>query len=102
MIPLIEARQAELKNLCERYRVKRLQLFGSATTGAFTPETSDVDFLVEFQPLSPVARADAYFGLLLALQDLFRRRVDLVEEGASDNPYFVRAVEQSKVLLYAA
>lgn len=102
MIPLIEAHRAELEDLCERYHVKRLELFGSAATGAFKLETSDVDFLVEFQPLSPPARADAYFGLLLALQDLFHRRIDLVEEGASNNPYFVQAVEQSKALLYAA
>lgn len=102
MNPLIAKHYAELEKACRRYRVHRLALFGSAATGKFEPDRSDLDFLVEFQPLSPTERADAYFGLLLALQDLFQRPIDLVEEGASENPFFVQAVEQSKALLYAA
>lgn len=102
MNPLIAEHYAELEKVCRRYHVHRLALFGSAATGEFEPDRSDLDFLVEFQPLSPMERADAYFGLLLALQDLFQRPIDLVEEGASDNPYFIQAVEQSRALLYAA
>lgn len=102
MHPLIAKHHVALEDLCRRYRVHRLELFGSAATGKFEQGRSDLDFLVEFEPLSPVERADVYFGLLLALQDLFRHPVDLVEEGASENPYFVRNVEQSKTLLYAA
>lgn len=102
MNPLIATHRAELEDLCRRYHVRHLALFGSAVTGEFDQGRSDLDFLVEFQLLSPAEHADAYFGLLLALEDLFRRQIDLVEEGASQNPYFVRAVEQSKALLYAA
>ena len=54
-----------------------------AATGKFEQGRSDLDFLVEFQPLTPVEHADAYFGLLLALEDMFRHPIDLVEEGAS-------------------
>jgi hypothetical protein len=99
---LIADQRSELEALCRRHRVRYLALFGSAARGEFDPGTSDFDFLVEFQPLSPVERADAYFGLLSALEDMFQRRIDLVEEGASRNPYFNQAVEQSKTLLYAA
>jgi predicted nucleotidyltransferase len=102
MNSLIANHRAALEDFCRRYRVRRLALFGSAATGKFEPGRSDLDFLVEFQPLSPTERADAYFGLLLALQDLFAQLIDLVEAGASQNPYFVQAVEQSKALLYAA
>ncbi len=58
--------------------------------------------MVEFQPLSPTEHADAYFGLLMVLEDLFQRPIDLVEEGASCNPFFLQTVEQSSALLYVA
>ena len=94
--------QAELGRLCRRYRVLRLDLFGSAATGNFRPQDSDVDLLVEFEPLPPGAYADAYFGLLQSLEALVGASVDLVAEEAIKNPYFRQAVEQTKVLLYAA
>lgn len=99
---LITDHRTELEALCRRHRVRQLALFGSATTGKFDPAESDLDFLVEFLPLSPVEHADAYFGLLSALEDMFQRQIDLVEEGASQNPYFNQAVAQSKTPLYAA
>jgi predicted nucleotidyltransferase len=37
----------EIAALCRMYRVRRLYLFGSATTDQFDPETSDFDFLVD-------------------------------------------------------
>jgi hypothetical protein len=61
-----------------------------------------LDFLVEFHPLPPGERADAYFGLLEDLQDLFQRPVDLVMLRAITNPYFRRAIEQTRELVYAA
>ena len=75
--------------------MRRLELFGSATNGRFDATSSDLDFLVEFQPLGPVDRADAYFGLLAALQDLFQRDVDLVETEAINNPYFRKTATSS-------
>lgn len=102
MNPIITAHRSKLEQLCRRFHVRRLMLFGSAATDEFEPGRSDLDFLVEFEPLAPPQHADAYFGLLLGLEDLFRRKIDLVEEGASENPYFLRAVEQTRALLYAA
>lgn len=58
--------------------------------------------MVEFQPIMPAERADVYFGLLLSLEDMLRYPIDLVKEGASQNPFFVQTAEQSKTLLYAA
>lgn len=101
MNQLIDKYSGELQNLCRQHHVRRLALFGSAATGDFEPGRSDLDFVVEFQLLSPAKHADAYFGLLLALQDLFQCPIDLVEEGASENPFFIQAVERSKMPLYA-
>ena len=102
MIPLLTQRQAEVEALCRRYHVRRLELFGSAASGQDRPGESDLDFLVEFDPPPPGAYADAYFGLLEALQSLFGRPVDLVVASAIKNPYFRQSVEQTKTLLYAS
>ena len=78
-------------------------MFGSAATGSYRPEDSDLDFVVEFQPTeTPGARADAYFGLLEGLEELFGRRVDLVIGSAIKNPYFLESVEESRQSIYAA
>ena len=100
--PLIEQRRNELEELCRRFRVRRLELFGSAARADFDPATSDLDFLVELEDLEPVACADAYFGLLESLEDLFGRRVDLVVPSAVRNPYFLQAISGGRVTLYAA
>jgi predicted nucleotidyltransferase len=99
---LIETKRTELIRLCAQYHVRRLELFGSATGAHFDPDTSDLDFLVEFQDLSPRDHADAFFGLMEELQQIFGRPVELVEWRAIRNPYFLQAVEQTRMLLYAA
>jgi uncharacterized protein len=99
---LIESNKSELKALCERYRVERLAPFGSALRGDFDPAHSDLDFCVEFQPMTPEEHAGSYFGLLEELQDLFARRVDLVEIAAVRNPYLRQEIEALHVTLYAA
>ena len=98
----LASHQAEIEELCRRFRVRSLELFGSAARGDDQPGVSDLDFLVEFQPEPPGGYADAYFGLLEALQELFGRPVDPVVPSAIRNPFFRESVERTKVLLYAA
>ena len=102
MITAVEERADELKRLCLIYGVRRLDLFGSASTGLYDPDKSDLDFLVEFQPAALNAYADAYFGFLEALGRLFGRPVDLVVESAIRNPYFLQSVEQTRTPIYEA
>lgn len=102
MLEMIEARRSELTDLCGRYGVRRLALFGSALRDDFDPGQSDLDLLVEFSPKSPQEHAEAYFGLLEDLESLFGRRVDLLELGAVRNPYLRREIEEQQETLYAA
>lgn len=102
MIREIVERRAELEALCRRYQVRRLDVFGSAATGAFRTEGSDLDFLVEFEAGADEGYADRYFGLLESLEELFKRPVDLIVASAIKNPYFRQAVEKTRSLLYAA
>ena len=98
----IAERQFEIAQLCRRYHVRRLELFGSAVGNGFDPQRSDVDFLVEFEPLAEGQHADAYFGLRESLESLLSRPVDLVMTRAIRNPYFLKAIEPTRTLLYAA
>ena len=102
MIALIEAKRTQIAERCRRYRVRRFEAFGSAAGEGFDPLASDLDFLVEFLTLAPGERADAYFGLLEDLEDLFQRPVDLVMTRAITTPYFRQAVERSREVVYAA
>jgi predicted nucleotidyltransferase len=103
MSPLIAEHLDAIRALAREYGVARLELFGSATTDAFDPERSDIDFLIEYAPetdLGPWMRH--YFQLKERLEALLDRPVDLVMAGAVENPYVIQAVNETRQLLYAA
>lgn len=102
MIPAVADRATEIDALCRRYHVEQLALFGSAATGEYDDEKSDLDFLVEFQPPAFDDYANAYFGLLEALEELFGVPIDLVVRSAIKNPYFLQSVELTRTPLYEA
>jgi predicted nucleotidyltransferase len=98
----VAQRAAEVGQLCRQFRVRRLELFGSAARGNDGQGQSDLDLLVEFELLPAGSFADAYFGLLESLEQLFDRPVDLVVASAIKNPYFRQVIEPTRVLIYAA
>src|SRR5512137_2223704 len=102
MLQVVETKRAEIAALCRRCKVRRLHLFGSAATGKFALATSDLDFIVEFQPLAPVAYAQAFFDLWEGLEGLFARQVDLITEPSVINPYFSASISATRQALYAA
>ena len=102
MHTFIESRSAELAELCRRFHVRRLDLFGSATGENFDPSRSDVDLLVEFEPGGTMKALDQYFGLKEALEALFGRPVDLVSASALKNPYMRKSIEETREVLYEA
>src|SRR5271163_4846446 len=101
MIADIALHREELRTLCRRFHVRRLDLFGSAARGDFDPQRSDVDFLVEFDGEHPEALSlKTFVGLKTSLEDLLGRPVDLVESSAMRNPYVKADVERSRVSLF--
>jgi uncharacterized protein len=100
MIPEINQKQASLATLCSHYRVRQLQLFGSAATGAFVPATSDLDFIAEFADTQAADYADRYLDFAEVLEKLFTRPVDLLTKRAIRNKYFRAEVERTAQVIY--
>jgi predicted nucleotidyltransferase len=96
----IERIRPEISNLCRDLEVKRLDIFGSATSDDFRPE-SDVDVLVQFERDNG-RLFDRYFELKERLEEILGRTVDVVVEDAITNPYFKLEVERSRKNVYTA
>lgn len=101
MISLLEEKRPAIEELCRKYHAARLELFGSAAGENFSPERSDIDLLVEFQPDSDLGPWIAhYFEFRDELGELLGVKVDLVMESALTNPYFIKEVNRTRKLLY--
>ncbi len=73
---ILDQRKVEIAAICRRHKVAELALFGSAAKGDLRSD-SDLDFLVEFAPGTPIGLLE--FGKLQAeLEAALQRRVDLV------------------------
>jgi len=88
-----------LADLCRRYRVQELSIFGSAARGEMRPD-SDIDMLVEFLPDAEIDLVD-YAGMMLDLSHLLGRKVDLVSKNGL-KPLIRASVLEEARLLYAA
>lgn len=102
MHPFVHGKLPQVRELCRRYHVKRLALFGSAATQRFDPATSDVDFVVEYLPEAKRGLTGDYFELKEALEALYQRGVDLVAFRAIRNRYFLEEVNETQVPVYEA
>lgn len=102
MTTIVEDKQDAIVELCKKYGVARLDVFGSALRDDFRPDESDVDLLVDFGSMDPYRKVDAYFDLLDELVELLGVEVDLVMVGALKNPYIAADVHATKRPLYAA
>jgi len=98
MIALMKQKKSALAELCQHYRVARLDLFGSAAREDFVQESSDLDFIVAFEsPGEP-----GYAARFLDFADELERPVDLLTEPMIRNPYFREAVEETRQNVYDA
>jgi predicted nucleotidyltransferase len=101
MHPLIASNQSQIAEVCRRFHVHRLEVFGSAARSEdFDAARSDVDFLVEFESDTPTGLFDAYFGLQRALEALLEREVDLITPRAIENPFVRASIDRSRELVH--
>jgi predicted nucleotidyltransferase len=93
--------EGDIRKLCQQNKVRSLYVFGSVLTDKFS-EMSDIDLLVDIDSNDPLDYADYYFSLKFALQELFKRSIDLLESKALKNPYIIENINRSKSLIYGA
>lgn len=96
---LIETNIQKIAALCKKYKVNKLFVFGSILTNRFN-DNSDVDFVVSFNKAEVSDYFDNYFDFKYALEELFGREVDLLEEQTIKNPYLKKNVDTTKALIY--
>lgn len=96
---LIEQLNKDILILCQTHKVKSLYAFGSVLTDQFNAE-SDVDLIVDFEPIDVLEYGDNYYDLKFSLENILKRNVDLLEEKAIKNPYFRKTLNQNKKLIY--
>lgn len=106
--PMKEAAMAELKidiphdkvvEFCQRYRIRRLSLFGSILREDFRPD-SDVDVLVEFDPEAKVGFV-ALSRMQRELSAILQRQVDIVPRSGL-KPLIRDSVMADEEVIYAS
>jgi predicted nucleotidyltransferase len=104
MHSVISERRSEISELCKKYDVLKLEVFGSAARGGdFDVARSDADFLVAFKMKERNGSAlEQYFGLRNSLAEIVGRPVDLIETNAIRNPYRLQLINRERQLVYAA
>jgi hypothetical protein len=99
-LPMVVSEQLEpLRELCERYGVERLELFGSAARGEFDPAQSDLDFIVQMKGRREPGYARRFCDFADALEALYGRPLDLLTELMIKNPYFKAEVQKDRMTL---
>ena len=101
MVGVLQSKHDLISAICRKYRVLRLFAFGSALRDDFRPGESDVDLLVELEPMDGYSRALPYFDMAEDLEAALGVRVNLVMAGAVKNRY-ISADERTKQMLHAA
>lgn len=103
MHQLIESKRREIEDICRRFGVRRLEVFGSAARGYdFDPKTSDADFMVQFRSISDIDPLGEFLGFEAELSRLLDREVDLIEGLSVKNPFLQKAIDRDRQLIYVA
>jgi len=101
MIPAIKHKLPQIRALCQKHKIKKLWIFGSALNPKEFGADSDLDFLYEFIPIeSGREYLDHYYGMIQDLSVLLGRNIDFIENKPFRNPYFRQEVESNKLLIY--
>ncbi|MFI5386187.1 MAG: nucleotidyltransferase family protein [Fimbriimonadales bacterium] len=102
MVEELRSQLPQVEELCRKYGVVHLDVFGSAARGDFDPARSDFDFLVKFAQRGDLGPSRQYLGLLHGLEDLFGRDIHLAEDFPGQKASFLERIEPDRKQLYAA
>lgn len=100
MIALIEQQKASIAEVCRKFGVGRLEVFGSAARGDYDGQKSDLDFIANFLPPLHPGVASRFLGLAEALEEIFARPVDLLTDSMLRNPVLREEVNRDRTPIY--
>ena len=99
--PHLSLPSERVAEICRRYQIQKLSLFGSAARDDFRAD-SDVDFMVEFEP----GAAPSLFGLADLQEELSvlagHRKVDIATSSILENPFRRKTILRDIKAIYAA
>ena len=98
---LIIRHKDKLLELCEKHKVAKLYLTGSALSKHFNAK-SDLDFIIRFKEIKLADYFDNYLNFKTSLSKLFKRPVDIIEEQTLKNPVLIKSLDQNKQLIYGS
>ena len=89
----------KIAEFCKRWSITEFSLFGSALRGDFRPD-SDVDVLVSIDPKAHIGLFEIA-EMMIELEEMFKRPVDLVEKEGLRNPYRRSEILHTAKVVYA-
>ena len=102
MHSLVESQREGIKNICRRFGIRKLELFGSAArVYDFDTARSDIDLLVEFDSAHEAPSLSTFFDAQTKLGELLGRPVNLAMAGAIRNPFVRADIDRSRETVYA-
>ncbi len=90
--------RSRIMNFCKKWKITRMAFFGSVLRDDFRPD-SDVDVMVVFSPDSHWSLFDV-IDMKLELELMFKRAVDILEEGTIRNPIKRRCIYENLETVY--
>jgi uncharacterized protein len=89
----------QIVKLCQKNEVNSLFAFGSVTTNNFTDD-SDIDLVVDIKDNDPVSYTDKYYNLKFRLEEILKRKIDLLEMKAIRNRFLKNEIDRTKIQVY--
>ena len=100
--PKIDIPMDRLAELCKRWKIVELSLFGSVLRDDFGPE-SDVDVMIALANDATLDYFEDWLKLQDELSELFdHRQIDLVERNRIVNPFMRHSILTTRKEIYAA
>ena len=91
---------SDVINICKKYFIIELSIFGSSIRDDFT-QNSDVDVLVSFKQNSEITLFDI-MELEKEFSGIINRKVDIVEKESLKNPIRKDNILSTREIIYAA
>lgn len=94
----IDFDRLRIRDFCQKWKATSMAFFGSVLRDDFRPD-SDVDVMLAFNPNAHWSLFDIV-DMKLELEEIFKRNVDILEEGTVRNPIKRRCIYENIEVVY--